>query len=80
MEPKEKLKIRKRLRDAFRMNRFPRPTYCNYCGKEDKIEVHHFRYKPPDYVWVCKRCHSDFHKGFNYDSEGNKIDLWKNRR
>ncbi len=73
MEAKKKLKVRKRLRDSFRFNNFLRPTNCNYCGNECKIEVHHYRYEPEDYVWVCKKCHSKIHKGFNYNSEGDKI-------
>ena len=80
MDESQKLKIRKRLRDAFRFNRFPRPTHCNYCGIETKIEAHHYRYEPEDYVWVCKQCHSEIHEGFNIDAEGNRIDLYKNRR
>ena len=76
---KEKLKLRKRLRDAFRHNNFKRPTHCNYCGKETKIEAHHYRYVPEDYVWVCKKCHAILHKGFRQTSDGRLIDTWKRK-
>lgn len=59
METKKKLKIRKRLRDSFRHNSFPRPIYCGYCGIKTKTEAHHFRYDPEDYVFICKKCHDN---------------------
>lgn len=73
MDSKQKLKIRKRLRDSFRFNCYPRPTHCCYCGRFCKTEAHHYRYEPEDYVWVCKQCHAKIHKGFNYDAEGRRI-------
>ena len=70
MDKEERLKIRKRVRDAFRHRKYQRPKYCGYCGLKTKIEVHHYRYKPEDYVWICRTCHSNIHQGFNYDGNG----------
>jgi|SRR5271170_2702211 len=40
-----------------------RPTICNKCGKEGKIDAHHEDYsKPLDVQWICKRCHGELHR------------------
>lgn len=41
-----------------------KPTYCQHCGRESKLEAHHYDYnKPLEVQWLCKRCHSKAHKG-----------------
>lgn len=53
-----KEKVRSLLKYAVNMGRIVKPTTCERCGYEDKIEGHHIDYtKPYDVMWLCKLCH-----------------------
>ena len=47
---------------AVRDGKILRPNYCSHCGIEGSPQGHHNDYnKPLDVVWVCVRCHTNFH-------------------
>ena len=41
-----------------------KPSICDNCGIDSKLEAHHDDYsKPLDVLWVCKECHIKLHRG-----------------
>lgn len=73
---------------AIRLNVIQKPSVCQMCGMNKKLEAHHKDYsKPLDVLWVCKICHEyEHHKddygcgisgGYNagvHNSESKKVD------
>ena len=46
---------------------------CECCGKEGKLEAHHWDYdRPLSVVWLCYRCHGMYHKAKYDDTRGVK--------
>lgn len=40
-----------------------KPKCCSKCKEEKKLEAHHEDYtKPLDVIWMCKSCHTKYHK------------------
>jgi len=43
-----------------------KPTRCQICTRESRVEAHHADYsKPLDVLWVCVVCHRNIHKNIN---------------
>ena len=62
------------FRSAVRGGKLILPSVCECCGEEGRIQGHHEDYsKPLDVVWLCGRCHGDYHRG-KYDT-GNVCDF-----
>lgn len=48
------------IRKAIKEGKLVRPLYCENCGKEKKLEAHHWSYLPQywlDIFWLCVKCH-----------------------
>ncbi len=57
-----KLRARKILQAAVRVEYIVRPKKCEKCFKECKPEAHHDDYdKPLEVRWLCKICHAHQH-------------------
>ena len=58
------------LESAIRKGIVVRKTHCELCGESGvfkdgrtKIQAHHFDYnKPLDVMWLCQKCHHEWHK------------------
>lgn len=51
------------LRNAVAAGKIVKPTTCQDCGKEGRIQAHHHDYsKPFDVIWVCQKCHGKRHR------------------
>ena len=49
--------------NAIRDKRLIPDVICSTCKLETKIEAHHDDYtKPMDVKWLCKKCHTNWHK------------------
>lgn len=58
----EKTAARQFLSSYIRMGKMIKPSICERCLEEKKVEGHHEDYtKPLDVKWLCKRCHTDIH-------------------
>jgi hypothetical protein len=50
------------LGTAVRYGKIVKPTACQRCGAEGRVEAHHADYsKPLEVEWLCKRHHLDVH-------------------
>lgn len=59
---KAKERVRSALRRAVIKGKVIKPTTCESCQKETKIEGHHTDYsKPLEVVWLCRKCHRAVH-------------------
>lgn len=48
---------------AVRNGFLKKPQYCEKCLLDKKLHGHHCDYnKPLDVMWLCPRCHKDWHK------------------
>lgn len=57
-----KVKARKTVANALKMNKLQRPQECFDCGDFCIPEAHHKDYsKPLEVVWLCKKCHESLH-------------------
>ena len=57
---KEKVKAWNKLYYELKIGRIIKPTTCEVCKKESKIEAHHNDYDNLlDVIWCCKSCHSN---------------------
>jgi len=46
------------LNKAVREGRVVRPTHCEKCGREKRVDGHHTDYsKPLVVIWLCRSCH-----------------------
>lgn len=60
----EAYKARTAVGNALRGGRLVRPTCCDRCGSEGKVQAHHHDYSEPLVVeWVCSGCHGKEHRG-----------------
>lgn len=51
-----------KLQNAVAGGKVVRPDSCLVCATKCIPEGHHHDYdKPFDVIWVCKKCHTDFH-------------------
>jgi len=59
---RNKDKARRKLRYEVRMGRIVKPSACDSCNNELKVEAHHEDYdKPLDVNWYCNPCHKSKH-------------------
>lgn len=64
-------KARGMLNKRIQSGKIIKPDECSQCGKTGNIEGHHPDYdKPPEVIWVCKKCHEDIHQS----NEGHKTE------
>lgn len=53
---------RKKVQLAIKAGILARPTRCAWCGQEGKLEAHHKDYNDQlSVLWLCPRCHSNYH-------------------
>jgi ribosomal protein S27AE len=51
------------FRNAVRDKRVEKQDICSECGSNTNVEGHHDDYtKPLDVRWLCKMCHTEWHK------------------
>lgn len=67
-----RVRARQLANDAIDRGDLIRPTNCECCNTSDvMIEAHHCDYaKPLDVMWLCKRCHADWHNNINNKTTG----------
>lgn len=54
----KKTKARILARKALRDGDIVKLNYCESCGSNQNLEMHHMDYnKPKEVVWLCKKCH-----------------------
>jgi hypothetical protein len=59
-----KRKAQTALQNAVAHGLVKRPDNCSVCGKKCTPEGHHYDYlKQLDVIWVCKKCHTEYHRG-----------------
>ena len=57
-EHPEKYRANAIINSRIKRGKLTRPTACEVCGKEGRVEAHHDDYsKPLEVVWCCKSCH-----------------------
>jgi hypothetical protein len=58
----EKNRARETLQRAVRRGLIARPTNCDMCGRQRKLDAHHEDYSQPLKVeWLCHQCHMGLH-------------------
>lgn len=54
---------RAKVNYAVKVGKLVKPSSCEVCAMERKVEGHHPDYnKPLQVIWVCPPCHADIHK------------------
>ncbi len=63
VEQKERYVSRYQASNAIKLGKLSRPTACQDCNKQGRVEGHHPDYtKPLEITWLCKRCHALKHR------------------
>lgn len=58
----EKLKARQLVRAAVRNGNITKPSNCDICGSEQRLQGHHPDYREPlRVIWLCSGCHANIH-------------------
>lgn len=61
-----KLKARRAVAYAVKMGKLKKPSECECCGSEKRLEGHHIDYNQPlEVEWLCRKCHMLLHKLYN---------------
>ena len=64
----EKISAHVLVRVAVKSGELTKPSHCERCHKEKKLQGHHDDYsKPLEVEWLCQSCHSQHHKMENPD-------------
>lgn len=59
----EKKRVQAYTQWLIKSGKINRPSLCQKCNKENKIEAHHKDYqKPLNIIWLCRACHQKRHK------------------
>lgn len=54
------------VKSALRSGRLVKPSVCEDCGEEKRLEGHHDDYsKVLDVRWLCRQCHGAHHRALN---------------
>lgn len=65
-ENPEKIAAYQAVSRAVKNGTLKKPSYCSYCGtfyEAKDIHGHHFDHsKPLEVVWLCYKCHREFHR------------------
>jgi hypothetical protein len=64
----EKYKAHSTVNNALGDGKLIKPTKCEHCHKEKKLQAHHWSYEEEhwlDVIWLCTRCHADEHVRLN---------------
>jgi len=75
-----KFKARDKVKYALRKGKLVKPSKCELCNEESKLEGHHKDYeKPLDVDWYCNRCHNLIEMGLSelVEACGEKFDYLK---
>lgn len=57
------------INSRVKNGRMPKPTHCETCGKESKLDGHHEDYMQPGVVaWLCRSCHMKRHHAIHKES------------
>lgn len=57
------------INSRVKHGRMPKPTHCETCGKEAKLDGHHEDYMQPGVVaWLCRSCHMKRHHAIHKES------------
>ena len=52
------------LQTEVRAGRVQKPGSCELCGRDVRLDGHHFDYGLPlEVLWLCKKCHARIHGG-----------------
>ena len=58
----ERFKIHRKLQYAVLVGKVTRPPECSKCGREARIQSHHFNYDHfMNFIWLCSSCHKIEH-------------------
>lgn len=58
----EQKRVHSALQSAVRKGTVLKPSVCDRCGDEAKLDAHHTDYsKPLDVLWLCRGCHKAEH-------------------
>lgn len=58
-----KVQARNKVHYHVKVGNMVRPDNCQTCGKQCRPHGHHCDYlKPLEVMWLCKSCHSEWHR------------------
>lgn len=59
----DKKKAYTAIHNGISRGKIIKPISCQICGKETRVEAHHYDYKKPlDVIWVCRKHHIEIHR------------------
>ena len=60
---KAKLRARGAVKRALARRILVRPSACERCGTEGRVQAHHADYRRPlEVTWICRTCHGQEHR------------------
>lgn len=75
-EQRFKQRIRQVVRYALKTKKISKPDFCCVCNKKCRIDAHHEDYsKPLDIMWVCRACHAEIHRRYDWRTNQRKAEV-----